>query len=155
MTLFLQGHQPRYRDNTFVIEWFTGINYIILHHRKFSFTATWGLYYHITMLSWIYTKIKSSRIKSLKQYEVISLLHQYYINLTQLLSPIYHIVAEWTRHYGDGNHHRSPTIAILCLGHWSMKCRSRTQTTMWHQQIMSRWTVGVSLVNVAPIGAVI
>ena len=39
----------------------------------------------------------------------------------------------WTRHYCDGNHHRSPTIAILCLGHWSMKCRSRTQTTMWHQ----------------------
>ena len=36
-----------------------------------------------------------------------------------------------TRHYCDGNHHRGPAIAILCLGHWSVKCRSRTQTTMW------------------------
>ena len=26
-----------------------------------------------------------------------------------------------TRHYCDGNHHRGPAIAILCLGHSSMK----------------------------------
>ena len=40
-----------------------------------------------------------------------------------------------TRHYCDWNHHRGPAIAILHLGHWSVKNRSRTQTIKWYQYI--------------------
>ena len=57
-----------------------------------------------------------------------------------------------TRHPSQGPHY---CHFVSC--HWSVKYRSRTQTTTWHQWIMSRWTVGASLVNVhvAQIGTVI
>ena len=48
-----------------------------------------------------------------------------------------------TKHYCYWKHHSGPAIAILCLGHSSMKSRSGTQTTMWlaleHHVKMNSW----------------
>ena len=43
-----------------------------------------------------------------------------------------------------------------CLGHWSVKCVGQGhKPPRAISRAMSRWTVGASLVNVAPIGTVI
>ena len=92
--------------------------------------------YHIT-LKYRHNHIHQIYLFVLKDGLRVLSLWQHFNMLNTYIAPFYdsfiiHTEIS-TRYYCDRKHHRGLALAILSLGHWSVKRRSRTQTTMWYQ----------------------